>query len=256
MRISFNQKQEDIWSTRGHRLPSGPRRKSPVMSMGVLHANSGGTVTPRRTRRGVHQERLWPSSGAHQGQPERLGHLYTAILLTFPGVDVHFHWRRRRKKSQTWCFMLVSCPCLRTGRNPVRSELHNPHCLDIGISQWWYSVCREHRQSPEQLFLTLTMIWRLWYRKPLCKACWFWAEALNFVTKTNESLGSCKSVCLVMLRGRWPLLWLHSLKQKRFFSLCYKQVHSWSFLESYCRGNVGLTSPQGMSYCRRILYYS
>lgn len=79
MRISFNQKQEDIWSTRGHRLPSGPRRKSPVMSMGVLHANSGGTATPRRTPRGVYQERLWPSSGAHQGQPERLGHFYTAL---------------------------------------------------------------------------------------------------------------------------------------------------------------------------------
>lgn len=43
MRIPFNQKQEDIWSTWGHRLPSGPWRKSPVMSMGALHANRGGT---------------------------------------------------------------------------------------------------------------------------------------------------------------------------------------------------------------------
>lgn len=56
MRISFNQKQEDIWSTRGHRLPSGPWRKSPVMSMGALHANSGGTATPRRSRQGGYQE--------------------------------------------------------------------------------------------------------------------------------------------------------------------------------------------------------
>lgn len=56
MRIPFNQKQEDIWSTRGHRLPSGPWRKSPVMSMGALHANSGGTATPRRTLQGGHQE--------------------------------------------------------------------------------------------------------------------------------------------------------------------------------------------------------
>lgn len=42
MRIPFNQKQEDIWSTWGHQLPSGPWRKSPVMSMGALHANHGG----------------------------------------------------------------------------------------------------------------------------------------------------------------------------------------------------------------------
>lgn len=61
MRISFNQKQEDIWSTRGHRLPSGPRRKSPVMSMGALHANSGGTATPGPSPRGLEQDRLWPS---------------------------------------------------------------------------------------------------------------------------------------------------------------------------------------------------
>lgn len=79
MRISFNQKQEDIWSTWGHRLPSGPWRKSLVMSMGALHANSGGTATPWRTRQAVYQERLWPSFAAYQGQPERLVHFYIAL---------------------------------------------------------------------------------------------------------------------------------------------------------------------------------
>lgn len=53
MRISFNQKQEDIWSTWGHQLPSGPRRKSPVMSMGALHANNRGMETPWRTTAGI-----------------------------------------------------------------------------------------------------------------------------------------------------------------------------------------------------------
>lgn len=164
MRISFNQKQEDIWSTRGHRLPSGPWRKSPVMSMGALHANSGGTATPWRTPWGGYRESCdwaWDPTKGNQS------HQATFIQHWSPGVAVRFH-QRRRKKSRTWCFMLVSCPCLWMGRNPVRSELHSPHCLDIGISQWWYSVCRQDRQSPEQLFLTLTMIWRLWYRKPLC----------------------------------------------------------------------------------------
>lgn len=108
MRISFNQKQEDIWSTRGHRLPSGPRRKSPVMSMGVLHANSGGTATPRRARQGVYQEGLWPSFGPHQGQPGLLGHSYTALCwLLQAWMCISTEEEERKAKHGVLCSFLV-----------------------------------------------------------------------------------------------------------------------------------------------------
>lgn len=98
MRISFNQKQEDIWSTRGHRLPSGPRRKSPVMSMGVLHANSGGTATPRRTQQGGYQEGLPPSLGDHQGQPGHSDHSYTALCWLLQVWTPTFPLNKKKEK--------------------------------------------------------------------------------------------------------------------------------------------------------------
>lgn len=124
MCIPFNQKQEGIWSTWGHQLPSGPWRKSQwcqwelctrIVGHGVVSWCPCALACHCRNWLGKAVTKLWSSP---RGARAFCWLLYSTSL-TFPDVNVHCYWKRKKEKKKPKNGVLCSFPVPDFGRTGI-----------------------------------------------------------------------------------------------------------------------------------------